>query len=128
MAGVSEEQPKPRRTPIGLALFWIGAGVNHFLVPRFYEPMVPPPLDRAAGPIIKLSGVAEIAVGAAALAPATRRASGPAMIALLVAVFPANLYMALKPERFSRIPRWALIARLPLQGVAARWAWRATRS
>jgi uncharacterized membrane protein len=36
--------------------------------------------------------------------------------------------MALKPERFSRIPRWALIARLPLQGVAARWAWRATRS
>ena len=49
------------------------------------------------------------------------------MIAVLAAVFPANIYMALKPERFGSFPRWALLARLPLQGIMAAWAWRATR-
>jgi uncharacterized membrane protein len=49
------------------------------------------------------------------------------LIALLVAVFPANLHMALNPEEFRRIPRWALYARLPLQPLAMWWAWRATR-
>ena len=49
------------------------------------------------------------------------------LIALLIAVFPANLYMARAPERFSRIPRWALYARLPLQPLMMWWAWKATR-
>jgi uncharacterized membrane protein len=60
------------------------------------------------------------------LAP-TRRASGAYLIAVLAAVFPANLYMAREPERFSRVPRWALYARLPLQPLMMWWAWRATR-
>jgi uncharacterized membrane protein len=46
---------------------------------------------------------------------------------LLAAVFPANLYMAREPQRFARIPRWALYARLPLQPLMMLWAWRATR-
>jgi uncharacterized membrane protein len=49
------------------------------------------------------------------------------LIALLAAVFPANLYMAREPERFARVPRWALYARLPLQPLMMWWAWRATR-
>jgi len=49
------------------------------------------------------------------------------LIAVLAAVFPANLYMARAPERFRRIPRWALYARLPLQPLMMWWAWRATR-
>ncbi len=60
--------------------------------------------------------------------PRTRRLAGLGLIALLAAVFPANLYMAREPERFPRIPRWALYARLPLQPLMMRWAWRATRS
>ena len=46
---------------------------------------------------------------------------------MLVAVFPANLYMASEPERFDRVPRWALYARLPFQPLMMVWAWRATR-
>jgi uncharacterized membrane protein len=57
--------------------------------------------------------------------PRTRRAGGALGIATLLAVFPANVHMALHPERYSRIPRWALLARLPLQGVMIYWVWLA---
>jgi uncharacterized membrane protein len=48
------------------------------------------------------------------------------IIGVLAAVFPANIHMALHPERYEQIPEPALWARLPLQFVAAWWAWRAT--
>jgi uncharacterized membrane protein len=76
---------------------------------------------------VVISGVAELAGGVAVLAGPTRRAAGLGLIALLAAVFPANLYMARAPERFQRIPRWALYARLPLQPLMMWWAWTATR-
>jgi uncharacterized membrane protein len=110
-----------------LANLFIAAGVNHFLMPRAYEQIVPPPLDGQAKRIVQVSGVAEIAGGIGVFVPATRRLSGLGLIALLAAVFPANLHMALQPERFARIPRWALFARLPLQPLMMVWAWRATR-
>jgi uncharacterized membrane protein len=59
--------------------------------------------------------------------PWTRRPAGLGLIALLAAVFPANLYMARTPEAFRKIPRWALYARLPLQPLMMWWAWRATK-
>jgi uncharacterized membrane protein len=111
-----------------LANFFIGAGANHFLMRRAYEQIVPPRLHGHARPIVQLTGVAEIVGGLAVLAPSTRRVSGLGLIALLAAVFPANLYMARQPERFPRIPRWALYARLPLQPLMMLWAWRATQS
>ena len=77
--------------------------------------------------LVQVSGVAEIAGGAGVFLPSTRRPAGVGLIALLAAVFPANLYMARTPERFKRIPHWALYARLPLQPLMMRWAWRATR-
>jgi uncharacterized membrane protein len=110
-----------------LANFFIGAGVNHFLMPRAYEQIVPPPLQSRAKLIVQVSGVAEIVGGVGVLVPATRRLSGLGLIALLAAVFPANVQMALEPERFRRIPRWALYGRLPLQPLMMLWAWRATR-
>ncbi len=110
-----------------LALFWIGAGVNHFANSRFYEHMVPPPLQDSAKLVVQVSGVAEIAGGAAVLVPGVRRLSGVYLIGLLAAVFPANLYMAREPERFKQVPQWALYARLPLQPLAMLWAWKATR-
>jgi uncharacterized membrane protein len=88
---------------------------------------VPPSLAGSAKPLVQASGVAEILGGVCVLIPFTRRLSGAWLVALLAAVFPANLYMARTPERFHRIPRWALLARLPLQPLMMWWAWRATR-
>jgi uncharacterized membrane protein len=107
---------------------FIGAGLNHFLSPRFYEAMVPPSLQDERKRIVQVSGVAELIGGLGVLIPSTRRLSGVGLIALLAAVFPANLYMASDPERFKKVPRWALYARLPLQPLMMLWAWRATRS
>ncbi|HLH13264.1 MAG TPA: DoxX family protein [Solirubrobacteraceae bacterium] len=110
-----------------LASFFVLAGANHFLVPRWYEAIVPPRLRGDARRIVQLSGVAEIAGGVGVLVPATRRAAGVGLVALLAAVFPANVHMAREPQRFARFPRWALYARLPLQPLMMLWAWKATR-
>ncbi len=110
-----------------LGAFFIGAGVNHFVVPRTYERIVPPPLQGHAKQLVAVSGVAELAGGLGALLPRARRTAGLGLIAVLAAVFPANVYMARAPERFSPIPRWALYARLPLQPLMMWWAWKATR-
>ena len=107
--------------------FFVAAGVNHFVSPRFYRAIVPPPLQHEAKRVVELSGVAEVLIGLAILPERTRRAAGAAAIALLAAVFPANLYMAREREHFKRVPRWALYARLPLQPLMMLWAWRATR-
>ena len=110
-----------------LAAFFISSGVNHFVSPRFYVAIVPPRLAHEAKRVVDVSGVAEILGGLGVLLPGTRRSAGVGLMALLAAVFPANVYMARTPERFHRIPRWALYARLPLQPLMMWWAWRATR-
>lgn len=115
------------RSPRLLGAFFVGAGVNHFLIPRAYQAIVPPSMRDHAERLVVISGLAEIAGGVGVLLPRTRRLSGLGLIALLAAVFPANLHMARNPERFRRIPRWALYARLPLQPLMMRWAHRATR-
>jgi uncharacterized membrane protein len=129
-----EEQQPAAFAPAGgagsrrlLAALFIGAGVNHFVMPRPYEQIVPPGMKRNARRLVTVSGIAEIAGGVGVLLPWTRRASGLGLIALLAAVFPANLHMAREPERFGKIPRWALYGRLPLQPLMMLWAWRATR-
>jgi uncharacterized membrane protein len=116
-----------RRSRTLLGALFIGAGVNHFVMPRAYEAIVPPALAKDARKVVQVSGVAEVAGGLGVLLPWTRRVAGLALVALLAAVFPANLYMARSPERFRRIPRWALFARLPLQPLMMWWAWWATR-
>jgi uncharacterized membrane protein len=116
-----------RRSQRLLGGFFLAAGINHFLSPRFYRAIVPPRLAHEAGRVVVVSGVAEILGGLGVLFPRTRRAAGVGLIALLAAVFPANLYMAREPEHFKPMPRWALYARLPLQPLMMWWAWRATR-
>jgi len=118
---------EPRRSRLLLAGFFVGSGVNHFVMPRGYEAIVPPRLQGERRLVVQASGVAEILGGLAVLPRATRRLAGPGLIAVLAAVFPANLHMASAPERYSKIPRWALYARLPLQPLMMWWAWRATR-
>ncbi len=122
-----DERGRQRRSRRLLSACFVLAGVNHFVQPRPYEAIVPPSLQRWKGAVVAVSGVAEIAGGVGVLLPRTRRVSGLGLVALLAAVFPANLYMAREPERFPRIPRGALYARLPLQPLMMLWAWRATR-
>ncbi len=128
-AAVPETGRGKRRGPRRLGLIFIGAGLNHFVIPRPYRQIVPPSVGRwmGADTAVALSGVAEIAGGLGVLVPRTRRLAGLGLIALLAAVFPANLYMARNPGKFSRIPNWALYARLPLQPLMMWSVWRATR-
>jgi uncharacterized membrane protein len=117
---------------LGLAAFFTTAGTLHFTRPRFYEAIVPPSLQPQKKEVVAISGAAEIAGAALVLHPASRRLGRWWLLALLLAVFPANLHMAVHPEQvrgldMRRFPRWALWARLPLQGVAMLWVWQATR-
>jgi uncharacterized membrane protein len=117
------------RSQKALAGFLSFAGAMHYVVPRAYEAAMPPslPMHREA---VLVSGLAEIAGGAAVLRRPTRRFARWWLLALLVAVFPANVHMAVSPEQvqgLERVPRWALWARLPLQPLAMLWVWRATR-
>ena len=95
--------------------------------PGTYESIVPPSVRDNAKRLVAISGVAEIAGGVGVLLPRMRRLAGLGLVALLAAVFPANLHMARNPGEYRRIPRSALYARLPLQPLMMRWAWRATR-
>jgi len=111
-----------------LSLFFIGAGVNHFATPGFYRRIVPPGFGDPET-VVQASGVAEIVAGVAVLMPATRRASGWGLVALLLAIFPANIHMAMNPKHSGfRLPRVLLWLRLPLQPLMMWWAWSATRS
>ncbi len=103
----------------------VAAGVNHFVNPGFYLQIVPAGLP-APEALVYLSGAAEIGGALGTMHPRTRRAAGWFLIATLVAVYPANIYMALYPERFADLPPAALLARLPLQFLFIYWVWLAT--
>ena len=100
------------RIAVGLA--FIVAGLNHFRVPRFYQRMMPPYIP-APKEMVDISGVAEVALGAALFVPRLQPVARYGLLALLLAVFPANLHMALNADKFGGIPEWALWARLPFQ-------------
>jgi uncharacterized membrane protein len=108
--------------------FFVFAGIMHFVIPRTYESIVPDRLP-AKRALVYASGVAEIAGGAAVLHPRTRRLGGRLSVATLLAVFPANVHMALHPERYP-VPggRAALWLRLPIQALFVAWARASARS
>jgi len=103
-----------------MGILFILAGINHFRRPRMYRAIMPPYLPWH-NPLVALSGIAEVGLGALALLPRWRRPAGWGLIALLIAVFPANLHMALYSDHYPRIPAWLLWCRLPLQAVLIAW-------
>nr|WP_235728445.1 DoxX family membrane protein [Halosimplex carlsbadense] len=119
---------RPLRYVMGLS--YVLAGVLHFVAPETYERIVPPQFPRPRT-LVYLSGIAEAGLGIGVLFERTRRRSAWGLIALLVAVFPANVYMATGDDfdlgdvpAQLRDPRdAALWARLPLQAVLVAWAW-----
>ena len=114
----------------GMGIFYVANGVNHFVHPGFYLPMMPPYLPWHLG-LIDLSGLAEIALGVGVLVPATRRVAAWGIIFLLAAVFPANLHIALHDVplggRAQGFGIWNWV-RLPFQAVFIAWAWWYTLS
>jgi uncharacterized membrane protein len=109
-----------------LSVGFVAAGLLHFLRTATYESIMPPYLP-AHRELVLISGAAEIAGGVGVAFAGTRRLAGLWLVALLVAVFPANVHMALHPDRYTSIPPALLWARLPLQGLLIWWARRATR-
>ena len=103
-------------------LWFVLAGLYHFVNPAFYLRMMPPYLPWHLF-LIYLSGFFEMALGALLLVPKYTRLAAWGLIALLVAVFPANVHMALNPQLFPDIPPVALWLRLPLQFVFIAWAY-----
>jgi len=110
-----------------LAVVFTAAGMLHFLRPKMYEDIVPGYLP-AARELVLASGAAEIAGAALVVFPRTRRLGVLWLVATLVAVFPANVNMALNAERYDTIAPALLWARLPLQGVLIWWVLRAGRT
>jgi len=109
----------------GLIALMGGSGIAHLIVPEPYLKIVPRWVSSASAAVF-WSGIAELAVAAALVHPRMRRAGAWATIALLVAVFPANIQHALQVEPGTG-EWWATRARLPLQPVLIWWAWTFTR-
>jgi uncharacterized membrane protein len=119
----------PKRIALALlAAFFCFMGVMHFVAPEGMVAAVPPWLPNAPL-LVAVSGVFEILGGAGVLLPQTRRLAGLGLIALLVAVYPANVHMALHegPWTAQGAPGWLLWARLPFQFLFIAWAWWATK-
>jgi uncharacterized membrane protein len=116
-----------------LGAFWLFAGTMHFVRRREYEATVPDYIPISASDAVRWSGFAELAGGLMVLPAGTRRLGRWWLLGLLLAIFPANVHMAVDPPAVAargvpidRLPRWLLWARLPLQPVFMLWAWRAT--
>lgn len=121
-APARRDSPARRWGRGALALLFVGAGVLHFVRPEIFERIVPPALP-APRLLVLLSGVAEVAGGLGLLLPATRRGAAWGLLALLVAVFPANVYMVGLAEAL-HLPAWVLWARLPVQPLLMWAVWR----
>ena len=110
-----------------LALFFTVAGMLHFIYPNAYIGVMPPWLGWHAA-LVFISGVAEVAGGVGVLPTSTRRLAGWGLLALCVAVLPANLQMLIDALAAAR-PVWIialLVVRLPLQLLLMWWIWLAT--
>jgi uncharacterized membrane protein len=110
------------------AAFFVAAGVGHFVNEPFYMKLMPDyiPHELHRGAVI-VSGVCEILLGVLLVIPATTRLAAWGLIALLIAVFPANIYAFQHSEEIFRISRRAHFIRLPLQALMIAWAYWYTR-
>ena len=107
-------------------VLFVLAGLNHFRNPQFYVRIMPPYLPWHLE-LVYLSGAAEVALGVLLLVPRYSRLAAWGLIALLVAVFPANLHMAMNTADYPSISPALLWARLPVQGLLIAWAYWFTR-
>ncbi|WP_261664837.1 hypothetical protein [Deinococcus sp. Marseille-Q6407] len=129
----SQELRRPDAATLLVAGAFIAIGIRHFTHPEPFDRIVPPGLQDL--PVVGMtprqatliSGAAEIAGGLGMLHPATRPAARSGLLALLAAVYPANIHMALNAKDYRPLPEWVSWARLPLQPVIGWGVWRAGR-
>lgn len=109
-----------------MGLFYMAAGANHFLNPAIYVQIMP---DYLPAPLllVYVSGLCEAILGFLLLVPPFTRWAAWGLVVLLMAIFPANIHMALHPELTPQLPALALWIRLPLQGLLIGWAYGFTR-
>jgi uncharacterized membrane protein len=109
-----------------IAAIFMTSGVLHLVKPSWYMSIMPPWIPAQLA-LVLISGVFEILGAAGVLIPMTRVAAGWGLIALLVAVFPANIQMMLNARAEHAAPAWqlALMARLPLQPALIYWVYHA---
>ena len=110
---------------LALSLFFINVGVDHFINPDFYLNIMPDYLPFHAEAVY-LSGFFEILGGIVVLIPKLRALARWGLISLLIAVFPANIYMAMNPNLFPEFSLALLYFRLPIQFLFIFWVLKAT--
>ena len=108
-----------------LGVFFVAAGAAHYVRPDVYMRIMPPYLPWHRG-LVYLSGLCEVAFGALVLIPRFSVPAAWGLIALLIAVFPANVHMAMNPRLYPVVSPFLLWLRLPLQGVLIAWAYAYT--
>ncbi len=108
------------------AIVFISAGILHFTNPDYFVRIVPPFLPAPLF-LVYLSGIFEIALGILLLVPRFSRFAAVGLIALLIVVFPANIYMAMNPQIFSDYNPLMLYLRLPIQILLIAWAYWLTK-
>lgn len=105
-----------------LALLYIAAGINHFVRPAFYMAIMPPYIPYHAA-LVAISGACEALLGLLVLPKSTRRFACWGIVALLIAVFPANIQMTVDWQRTHHAHLWIAYARLPAQALLIWWAY-----
>ena len=111
-----------------MALFYVVAGINHFVHPAMYVAIMPRVMpDSWFGPLVAISGICEALFGLLLIPPATRKKAAWLLIALLIAVFPANIQMAIDMSHRHDPNAWLAWLRLLLQPVLIWWAFSFTK-
>jgi uncharacterized membrane protein len=117
---------KNSKTAIIAGIIFIIAGINHFIIPNFYMEIMPPYLPYPLM-LIYLSGVAEVICGILLIISKTRKIGAWLTIALLIAIFPANIQMSIDELNNAGVLFYASILRLPLQFLLIYWVYRFTK-
>ncbi|MBT0608341.1 DoxX family protein [Aequorivita echinoideorum] len=103
-------------------IIFILAGMNHFRKPKLYKRIMPPYIP-AHSTMVLVSGIAEMALGFMILNPKTQIFAAWSIILMLVLFLPVHLYMLQNEKAAMKLPKWALIARIPLQFGLMYWAY-----
>ncbi len=114
--------------PVIMAMLYILAGVFHFVKPKSYVRIMPHWITASWHlQLVYISGAIEILLGVLLIPESTRAISAWGIIALLIAVFPANIQMMINYFHYNNSMKWFTVLRLPLQLLLIFWAWTYTK-
>jgi uncharacterized membrane protein len=109
-----------------MAVFYVGAGINHFIMPLYYMAIMPPYIPWHLQ-FVYITGACEILIGLLLIPKSTRRVTAWILIGLLIAIFPANIQMTINYANEGNPGLWYTILRLPVQLLLIWWAWIYTK-